>query len=71
MEELKEALRKEYREQIIPMLKLSFEPIELTEKIMAQGASTPIEVSVAGKNMRDIESYAERLLHETEENTIL
>ena len=41
---------------------VSFEPIELTEKIMAQGASTPIEVRVAGKNMDNIKSYAERLV---------
>ena len=29
---------------------------------MAQGASTPIEVRVAGKNMNDIENYSSRLL---------
>ena len=28
---------------------------------MAQGASTPIEVRVAGKNMADIKSYATAL----------
>ena len=45
-----------------PNIKLSFEPIELTEKIMAQGASTPIEVRVSGKNYSDIKSYALELL---------
>ena len=45
-----------------PEIRLSFEPLELTEKIMSQGASTPIEVLIAGKNMGDIEEYAERLL---------
>ena len=29
---------------------------------MAQGASTPIEVRVAGKNMDDIKAYAKRLV---------
>jgi multidrug efflux pump subunit AcrB len=45
-----------------PQIRLSFEPIELTEKIMSQGASTPIEVRVAGKNMDDITRYGESLL---------
>ena len=53
MEDLKESLRKSIA-QHYPDLKISFEPIELTEKIMAQGASTPIEVRIAGKNMNDI-----------------
>jgi len=57
MEELKETLRKNIL-RTHPELLLSFEPIELTEKIMAQGASTPIEVRVAGKSMSDIKSYA-------------
>src|SRR5579862_5314982 len=61
MDELKETLRKRIAEKY-PDIKISFEPIELTEKIMAQGASTPIEVRVAGKNMNDIEGYAYRLL---------
>ena len=61
MEDLKEELRKKIAEAY-PDVRLSFEPIELTEKIMAQGASTPIEVRVAGKSMGDIESYADRLV---------
>ncbi|HLY71384.1 MAG TPA: efflux RND transporter permease subunit [Puia sp.] len=61
MDELKETLRKRIAEKY-PDIKISFEPIELTEKIMAQGASTPIEVRVAGKNMNDIENYSSRLL---------
>ena len=61
VEDLKEELRKRIS-GAYPDVRLSFEPIELTEKIMAQGASTPIEVQVAGKNMDDIKSYAERLV---------
>jgi len=61
IEDLKEELRKNILEKY-PGVRLSFEPIELTEKIMAQGASTPIEVRVAGKNMDDIESYSNRLV---------
>jgi multidrug efflux pump subunit AcrB len=61
IDELKESLRHEILRRF-PQVHVSFEPIELTEKIMAQGASTPIEVRVAGKNMDDIKSYASRLV---------
>lgn len=61
MDALKETLRQNIAAKY-PRLHISFEPIELTEKIMAQGASTPIEVRVAGKNMHDIESYSSKLL---------
>lgn len=61
MDDLKELLRKNI-EQKFPTLHISFEPIELTEKIMAQGASTPIEVRIAGKNMKDIKGYAQKLV---------
>jgi multidrug efflux pump subunit AcrB len=62
MEELKETIRKNIAAKY-PGLRISFEPIELTEKIMAQGASTPIEVRVAGKNMQDIEKYSSKVLN--------
>lgn len=61
MEELRETLRKNIGAQF-PQMRLSFEPIELTEKIMAQGASTPIEVRVAGKDLADIQSFSAKLL---------
>ena len=57
MDDLKEELRTNIG-QHYANIRISFEPIELTEKIMAQGASTPIEVRVAGKNMGDIKNYA-------------
>lgn len=61
LDELKDKLRKNIKAKY-PAINISFEPIELTEKIMAQGASTPIEVRVAGKNFEDITSYAGQLL---------
>ena len=61
MDDLKEALRAEILQRN-PNIRISFEPIELTEKIMAQGASTPIELRVAGKNIDDIKNYSARLL---------
>jgi len=58
---LKDELRKNISAQY-PAVRLSFEPIELTEKIMAEGASTPIEVRVLGKNYGDIKNYALQLM---------
>ncbi len=48
----------------LPDVRVSFEPIELTEKIMSQGAATPIEVQVAGKDMHEIADYANKLTNE-------
>lgn len=61
MDDLRDKLRHEVHNQL-PGVSLSYEPIELTDKIMSQGASTPIEVQVAGKNLTDGQTYARRLL---------
>jgi len=61
MDELKDALRKNIA-QAIPEMAITFEPIDMTEKIMSQGANSPIEVQVAGKDMQQIETYANKLL---------
>jgi multidrug efflux pump subunit AcrB len=61
MDDLKESLRQSVAKNF-PGVKISFEPIELTEKIMAQGASTPVEVRVSGKNMEQIKDYSEKLV---------
>jgi multidrug efflux pump subunit AcrB len=61
IEDVKEELRNNIHAKY-PDVRVSFEPIDLSDKIMAQGASTPIEVRVAGKNMDDIKSYSEKLL---------
>ena len=61
LDELKEKLRANIHKKF-PDMRLSFEPIELTEKIMSQGSSTPIEVRVAGKNMKEIEGNANKLV---------
>jgi len=62
MDELKDALRKNIHFKL-PELQISFEPIDMTEKIMSQGASSPIEVQVAGKDMQQIEGYADKVLN--------
>jgi multidrug efflux pump subunit AcrB len=61
MDELKDALRKNIQHEV-PGIRIQFEPIDMTEKIMSQGASTPIEVRVAGKDMHDIEQYATKIM---------
>ncbi|RYC72113.1 MULTISPECIES: efflux RND transporter permease subunit [Spirosoma] len=61
MQDLKERIREAVREQM-PDLTLSFEPADLTEKLMSGGASTPIEVQVAGRDMKQIAGYAHRLV---------
>ncbi|MEP7277798.1 MAG: efflux RND transporter permease subunit [Bacteroidota bacterium] len=61
LSDLKDQLRKNITERY-PAIRVSFEPIELTEKIMAQGAATPVEVRVAGKNFEEIKWYARRLV---------
>lgn len=61
LDDLKDKLRFNIGKEF-PEMRLSFEPLELTEKIMSQGASTPIEVRIAGKNMNVIEEYANKLV---------
>lgn len=61
MDELKDALRKNIA-HALPDLRITFEPIDMTEKIMSQGAATPIELRVAGKDMAQIEDYANKAI---------
>lgn len=61
MDELKDALRRNIL-YAMPELRLSFEPMDMTEKIMSQGAAAPIEVRVAGKSMEEIEQYAYKVV---------
>lgn len=61
IDQLKDKLR-ELISNKFPEMHVSFEPIDLTEKIMSQGASTPIEVRVAGKDMKQIEKYADNVV---------
>jgi multidrug efflux pump subunit AcrB len=60
MDELKEDLRARIA-KALPTASVSFEPIELTEKIMSQGASTPIEVTVAAKDVAAAGRFAETI----------
>lgn len=61
LDELKEKIRKQAAEAM-PDVKLSFEPIELTDKILSQGSPTPIEVRFSGRNKKLNEQYAQKLM---------
>jgi multidrug efflux pump subunit AcrB len=52
---------------MMPDVKLSFEPIELTDKILSQGSPTPVEVRFAGRNKKNNELYAQKLIDKLKE----
>ena len=60
-----DALKEKIRERVgaaMPDVKLSFEPIELTDRILSQGSPTPVEVRFSGRNKKLNEQYAARLM---------
>lgn len=63
MEELEERFRNELHKEM-PNVKMSFEPIELTSKILAQGSPTPIEVALTGKNKKADVVYGYKVMRE-------
>lgn len=70
MDELKDKLRAAIKVKY-PRIKLSFEPIELTEKLMSQGSATPIEVRVAAKDIGDLSVYSARLVKKLQQISYL
>jgi len=61
MDLLKDRFRKKIEAEM-PDLKLSFEPIELTDKILSQGSPTPIEVRIGGKDKKQNEIIAAKVI---------
>lgn len=61
LDELKDKIR-ERAAHIDNNMQLSFEPIELTEKILSQGSPTPIEVRLSGRNKKLNEQYARKII---------
>jgi multidrug efflux pump subunit AcrB len=60
-----DALKEKIRERVaasMPDVSLSFEPIELTDKILSQGSPTPVEVRFSGRNKKNNEVYAQKLI---------
>ena len=63
MDDFKEQVRERIK-KVMPEVKLSFEPIELTDKVLSQGSPTPVEVRIAGKNKKLNEEYANKVVAE-------
>jgi multidrug efflux pump subunit AcrB len=61
LDELKERFRASMRKEL-PGVQLSFEPIELTDKILSQGSPTPVEVAISGKNKKQNVEFAFKVL---------
>lgn len=61
MDEFKDRLRDRIK-KAAPDLRLSFEPIELTDKVLSQGSPTPIEVRIAGKSKAQNLEYARKVV---------
>ncbi|MCF0056018.1 efflux RND transporter permease subunit [Dyadobacter sp. CY356] len=63
LDALKEKIRSQVR-AAIPDVSLSFEPMELTDKILSQGSPTPVEIRFGGRNKKLNEQYARKLMVE-------
>ena len=61
LDDLKEKIRARVEKQM-PDVRLSFEPIELTDKILSQGSPTPVEVRFSGRIKKNNEIYAAKLM---------
>jgi multidrug efflux pump subunit AcrB len=61
LDDLKERLRRKMKEAM-PDIRISFEPIELTDKVLSQGSPTPIEVRIMGKDKKLNEQYANKVI---------
>lgn len=58
---LKEKIREAVKAQM-PNVHISFEPANLVDKVMSQGADNPIEILVQGKNIKQSQEYAQMLV---------
>lgn len=70
VEDFKETIRKKVKENF-PELQISFEPIELVEKIMSQGTNTPVQIRVAAGQLPVAENYAKKIEAELRKNGFL
>jgi len=66
MEELRENIRKKMAQKY-PEVAFNFEPMELTEKIMGQGAMTPIEVKVDANQVKAAFVHASKIAENLKE----
>jgi multidrug efflux pump subunit AcrB len=61
MDAFKDELRARIKKNV-PGAFISFEPIELTDKVLSQGSPTPVEIRIAGKNKKLNEEYANKII---------
>jgi len=61
LDDLKERFRHQMK-ATMPDVRLSFEPIELTDKVLSQGSPTPIEVRITGRDKKINEQYANKVI---------
>ncbi|QKJ31024.1 efflux RND transporter permease subunit [Mucilaginibacter mali] len=61
LDDLKEKIRAEVKKKM-PQVNMSFEPIELTDKILSQGSPTPVEVVIGSKNKKQNAAYAYKVM---------
>jgi multidrug efflux pump subunit AcrB len=60
LEQLREALRGAFAQRM-PDLRLSFEPGDIVDQVMAQGATTPIELAIFGRDLGADEAFADSI----------
>ena len=60
MERLRETLRRDFALEM-PDVQFSFEPSDIVSQVMSFGASTPIEVAVAGPDLTNDRAFAEKV----------
>ena len=70
LDDLKERFREKMK-AAMPDVRLSFEPIELTDKILSQGSPTPIEVRIAGKDKKLNQVYAHKVIEKLKQISYL
>jgi multidrug efflux pump subunit AcrB len=63
MDQFKDNLRARIKKNV-PGVTISFEPIELTDKVLSQGSPTPVEIRIAGKNKKLNEEYGNKIIAE-------
>jgi multidrug efflux pump subunit AcrB len=66
MDEFKDKLREIVREKL-PDVRVTFEPIELTEKVLSQGSPTPIEIRVISRDKKNNAVYAQKVVDRLKE----
>ncbi len=66
IDQFRDDVRQRLKEKL-PDVNVTFEPIELTEKVLSQGSPTPIEVRVMSRNKKANEEYAKKVVAKLKE----